>query len=89
MATKAVNFKMDEVEINDIKHVASVYHMTLTEIIKEAINEYLQKMKADPFYRLTANVEEADASESNEIIEAINQLEDDDFVIVSSERFTI
>ena len=46
-------------------------------------------MKADPFYRLTANVEEADAAESAEILDAINNMEDDDLAIASSERFTI
>lgn len=89
MAVKAVNFKMDEVEIADIRHVADVYRMTLTDFIKEAIGEHLIRMKADPFYRLTANVEEAEAAESDEILKAINGLEDDDFAISSIERFTV
>lgn len=89
MAVKAINFKMEEAQINDIRHVASVYRMTLTDFIKEAIGEHLDRMKSDPFYRLTASVEEADAAESAEILEAINGLEDDDFVIASSERTTV
>ena len=89
MAVKAVNFKMDEVEIADIRHVANVYRMTLTDFIKEAISEHLIKMKADPFYRLTANVEEADAAESEEILNVINGLEDDDLTIASIEHFTV
>ena len=89
MTVRAVNFKMDEAQIDDVKHVASVYHMTITDLIKEAVSEYLAKMKADPFYRLTANVEEADAEESAEILDAINGLENDDLVIASSERFTV
>lgn len=89
MAVRAMNFKMDEMQIDDVKHVASVYHMTITDLIKEAVSEYLTKMKADPFYRLTANVEEADAAESAEILDAISSMEDDDLAIVSSERFTV
>ena len=89
MAVRAMNFKMDEVQINDIKHVASVYHMTITDLIKEAVSEYLVKMKEDPFYRLTANVEEADAAESAEILDAISSMENDDLAISSSERFTV
>ena len=89
MAVKAVNFKMDEVEIADIRHVADVYRMTLTDFIKEAIGEHLIRMKADPFYRLTANVEEADAFESDEILNAINGLENDGLTIASTERFTV
>lgn len=89
MATKAINFKMDEVEIADMKKVASVYHITVTDIIKNAIGEYLLKLKEDPFYKLTANVEEADAEETAEVLEEINGLTDDDITIVSSKRFTI
>ena len=89
MAVKALNFKMDEMEINDMKHVASVYHMTITDLIKEAVNEYLTRMKADPFYRLTANVEDADEEETAEILDTINTLDDDDLTIASSKRFTV
>ena len=89
MATKAINFKMDEVEIADMKKVASVYHITVTDIIKEAIGEYLLKLKEDPFYKLTANVEETDTEETAEVLEEINSLTDDDIAIASSKRFTI
>lgn len=89
MATKAMNFKMDEMEIADMKQVASVYHMTVTDIIKEAVREYIQKLKADPFYRLTANVEDADEEETAEILDAIGSLSDDDLTISSSKRFSV
>ena len=88
MAAKAVNFKMEERKILDIKSVASVYHMTITEVITEALDEYMQKMKNDPFYRLTANVEEADREEANEILTALDALADEDLEISSSKSFT-
>ena len=34
MSVRAINFKMDEMQIDDVKHVASVYHMTITDLIK-------------------------------------------------------
>lgn len=89
MAVKALNFKMDELEIADVKQVAAVYHMTITDVIKEALREYMEKAKADPFYRLTANVQEADGEETAEILEAIDGLSDDDLTIASSERVSI
>ncbi|MBR5970905.1 MAG: hypothetical protein IK016_11275 [Lachnospiraceae bacterium] len=55
-------------------------------MIKEALQEYLEKMKADPFYRLTANVQEADRKESTEVLDEIGQMTDDDMTIVSSEH---
>ena len=89
MAAKALNFKMDEMEIADIKHVATVYHKSITDVIKEGIREYVQKLKADPFYRLTANVEEADAEETAEILGAIDSLTDDDLSISQTRQFTV
>ena len=89
MATKALNFKMEEAEIQEMKDVASVFHMTLTELIKEATKDYVDRLKKDPFYRLPANVREASAEESAEILEQIDGLTDDDLSIASSERFTV
>ena len=89
MAQTNVNIRMDEAEIQDMKEVASVFHMTLTELIKEATKDYVDKMKKDPFYRLTVNVQEASSEESAEILEEINSLNDDDLSIVSSERFVV
>ena len=89
MTVKAINFKMDEAKINDMKHVVSVYHMTITDFISDAISEYLEKMKSDPFYRLTACVEDADKEETAEILEVINSMDDDDLSIASSKRFSL
>lgn len=89
MTIKAVNFKMDDAELNDMKHVASVYQMTITDLIKEAVSEYLERMKADPFYRLTACVEDADEEETAEVLNTINALSDDDLMISSKKHFTL
>ena len=89
MAVKALNFKMDETEILDMKKVASVFNMTVTDVVKEAVKEYLAKMKNDPFYRLTVNVEDASAEESAEILEEIEGLSDEDLAIASVRRFTV
>ena len=89
MAVKAMNFKMDEIDINEMKQVASVYHMTVTDVIKEAVREYVGKMKQDPFYKLTANVQEADMEESTEILDEIESLSDDDLSISSVEQVRV
>ena len=89
MAVKALNFKMDETDILDMKQVASVFNMTVTDVVREAIREYVERMKKDPFYRLTSNVQEASAEESADILEEIESLSDDDLTISSSERITV
>ena len=89
MATKAMNFKMDETEILDMKHVAGVFNMSVTDLIKNAVKEYLNELKSDPFYRLTANVQDASEEESAEILEEIEGMTDDDLTIASTKRFTV
>ena len=71
MATRAMNFKMDEAEILDMKQVASVFNMSVTDLIKNAIKEYIVELKSDPFYRLTANVQDASDEEAVEILNEI------------------
>ena len=79
MAMKMMNFKMDEADIADMKTVANVYNMSVTE--------YIAELKQDPFYRLTANVEDASSEESEEILTALSDLSDDDLRISSVKRF--
>ncbi len=89
MATKVMNFKMEETDILDMKQVAAVFNMTVTDILKNGAKEYVEKLKRDPFYRLTVNVQEASAEESEEILSEINSLSDDDLTIASTKRFTV
>lgn len=89
MATKALNFKMDEADILDMKHVASVFNMSVTDLIKNAVREYLAELKSDPFYRLTVNVQDASDEESTEILAEIEGLSDDDLTIASTKHFTV
>ena len=78
MATKAMNFKLSEADIADLRRVADVYHMTMTDIIKEAIHEYVKQAQKDPYYRLTVNIEEASPQESAEILDHLERLTDED-----------
>ena len=89
MAKGALNFKMDETDINEVREAAAVYNTTMTEIITEAVHEYLEKSHKDPFYRLSMNVKEASAEESAEILEEIEALSDDDLTISSVRKFRL
>lgn len=89
MAMKAMNFKMDEKDILDIKQVASVFNLTMTDIIKQGITEYVNKLKQDPFYRLTTNGQDASEEETKEIISEIENLSDEDLTISSSKKITV
>ena len=89
MACRAVNLRLDERDIMDIKNVAAAFHMTFTSIIREALNEYLPKKKNDPYYRLTANAAMAPADEAEEILSAVESLSEDDLSISSTKKFRL
>lgn len=89
MATKAINLKLDERRVLDVKQVASVFHMTVTDVINEALDAYLLAVKQDPFYKLTANVTDASKEETEEILAEIEKLSDEELEIASTKRFTV
>lgn len=89
MASKSINFKMNEDEIAEMKSLAGVFHMTVTDFLKNAIHQYEATLKDDPFYRLSCNVQDASREETDEILSAIDKLSDDDMQIVSSKTFTV
>jgi hypothetical protein len=89
MATKALNIKIEEDEIYDMKKVASVFNMSVTDLVKNAVREYISELKKDPFYRLTANIEDASSEESSEILNMLNNMSDDDLTITSSKQFHV
>jgi hypothetical protein len=72
-----------------MKEVADVFNMSVTDLVKNAVREYIIELKNDPFYRLTANVPEASEEESEEIMAAIEEMSDDDLAIASTKHFSV
>ncbi len=89
MAMKALNFKMEESEILAMMEAASVFNMSLTDLVRNGVREYIDELKKDPFYRLTANVRDAEEAEAAEILSAVDNLSDDDLTISSSSSFRL
>lgn len=88
MGERAVNFSIEENDLVILSKIASEYSVTVTELIKKVISEYLEKIKKDPFYRLTANFEEVSSEENSEILEMINNLSDEDLTISSVKKLS-
>jgi len=89
MALKAMNIKLEERKIDDVKNVAAVFHMTITEVFNEALDAYLEEMKKDPLYRLTANIETVSDEENKEIMDAMDDLSAEDLEIASVKKHTV
>lgn len=89
MATKTLNFKLNEEDVMELKEVAAVYNVTMTDIVKQGVHEYIEKLKQDPFYRLTENIKDASPEETEEVLSAINSLSDSDLSISSVKKITL
>ena len=89
MAMKALNFKMEESEILAMKEAAGVFNMSMTDLVRNGVREYIEELKKDPYYRLTANVRDAEEAEAAEILSAVDNLSDDDLTIASSSSFRL
>ena len=66
---------------NNIKPYNEFNHTAAT---RGGVDKYIDELKKDPFYRLTANVRDADEAETSEILSAVDNLSDDDLTISSS-----
>ena len=87
MAMKALNFKMEESEILAMKEAASIFNMSVTDLVRNGVRKYIAELKTDPFYHLTVNVRDADETEAVEILSVVENLSDDDLTISSSTSF--
>ncbi len=86
---RPVNLKMEEAEIDDVMKVATDFQMTKTNVFKEVVREFSTKAKNDPFYRLTANVQDASEEETTETLTEIENLSDDDLSVSSVRRVSV
>ncbi|MBQ4469223.1 MAG: hypothetical protein II917_03685 [Synergistaceae bacterium] len=89
MAVKTLRLKLKENELADVRQVASVFHMSVNRVFREALKNYVDTKKQTPLYRLTANIEEASPEESAEILAMIENMTDDDWKTVRVDHFTI
>lgn len=89
MTKRALNFKMDEADIMEIKEVAGVFRLSMTDLVTNAVKAYIDELKQDPLYRLTANIQEASTEESKEILAEIENMSDDDLSIAATKRFSV
>ena len=72
-------------EISDMKNTALVFGMSAADFVRKAVREYVEQKKREPFYRLTANIEEADPEESAEILALIDSMTEDDHEVVRTD----
>ncbi len=74
-------------EIADMKKIAVVFKMSPADFVRKAVREYMEQKKHEPFYRMTADIEEVDADEAEELLALIDSMTEDDHEIVRADYF--
>lgn len=87
MAPNAFSVKCDWDAFNSnwFKNGAYALPMTVTESLNEAAQSKPAEMKNDSFRRLTEDVEDASEEETEELLDIISKLSEDDLAISSRE----
>ena len=81
---KTLNFKIEEELLTEFKQIAKQYHENASEILRGFVRNYVEEKQNDIYYRLT-NHSEASAKESQEILDELNKLSDEDLKMKTME----
>ena len=76
-------------EIADMKKTAAVFNMSPADFVRKAVREYIEQKKHEPYYRMTADIEEADPEETEELLALLDSMTDDDHEIVRADYFFV
>ena len=76
-------------EIADMKKTAAVFKMSPADFVRKAVREYIEQKKHEPYYRMTADIEEADPEETEELLALLDSMTDDDHEIVRADYFFV
>ena len=76
-------------EIDDMKKTAAVFKMSPADFVRKAVREYIDQKKHEPYYMMTADIEEADPEEAEELLALIDSMTEDDHEIVRADYFFV
>ncbi len=83
-----MSVKLDETSVREIKKIASIFDMSYSDFIRNAIEKAIAEKQNDFMYRMS-NVAYATEEEEKEIISALAELSDDDLQIASVEKIIL
>mgnify|MGYP002625608589 CR=1 FL=1 len=76
-------------EIADMKKTAGVFKMSPADFVRNAVREYIELKKQEPFYRMTADIEEVDSEEAEELLAWLDSMTEEDHEIVRADYFFV
>lgn len=86
---KSINLRLEENTIQEIKELGKIYHKNMTELLREAIESFIQEKKNNIYYKLTTNIEACSQEETNEIMAELANLKDEDLELVEEEEIIL
>ncbi len=85
---KTMSVKLDEKLISEIKKISSIFEISYSDFIRQAVEKEIEEKKKDFMYRMS-NVPYASQEEEEEIMAELSKLSDDDLQITKTESLKI
>ncbi len=85
---KTMSVKLDESMICEIKKISSIFEISYSDFIREAVEKAIAEKQKDFMYRMS-NVPYASDEEEKEIMSALSELSDDDLQVARVEKLTL
>ena len=85
---KPISIRFDVSLLEEVKKIVDTYSISVTDFIRNSVKKEVDSIKNDFFYKLS-ELEYCSDEESNEIIEELNKMNEDELKIVKKEVIEI
>ena len=85
---KPISIRFDVSLLEEVKKIIDTYSISVTDFIRNSVKKEVDSIKNDFFYKLS-ELEYCSDEESNEIIEELNKMNEDELKIVKKEVIEI
>ncbi len=85
---KTMSVKLDDNIVSEIKKISSIFGISYSDFIREAVEKAIAEKQKDFMYRMS-NVPDTTDEEEQEIMSALSELSDDDLKVARVEKITL
>ncbi len=85
---KTMSVKLDETMIDEIKKISSIFNVSYSDFIRNAVDNAIKEKQKDFMYRMS-NVPFASDEEEAEIMSELSKLSDDDLQMAKVENIKL
>ncbi len=85
---KTMSVKLDENIVDEIKKISSIFNISYSDFIRNALEKAIKEKQQDFIYRMS-NVPYASEEEEEYIVSELSKLSDYDLIIVREENINL